>query len=239
MEASLPQLRYLLYWAPTSMPELLRLTSRCNGRFRGDRSKQMPAALFRHPLVAFYVGQCLRCFPADDIVFYLPQLVQALREDSHGVMTQFLFDTSQRLVQVSHQLMWLLATESVVDEEEEHGKKKKKKKQPPVPPELLGHGFQVRACFVVLCRRVVLGVAVAIALLTCLYYSARGLASMPCPTWPRLWQHVSKTPSHPLHCACSSESSLSLIRCVPQPNPPLQLLSHAPTPRLTAGCAAR
>ena len=58
------------------MPEILRLVSRCSGRVRGDLAKQVPASLFRHPSVALFVGMCLRCFPADDIVFYLPQLVQ-------------------------------------------------------------------------------------------------------------------------------------------------------------------
>lgn len=58
------------------MPEILRIVSRCSGRVRGDLAKQVPAALFRHPTVALFVGMCLRCFPADDIVFYLPQLVQ-------------------------------------------------------------------------------------------------------------------------------------------------------------------
>ena len=56
------------------------------------------------------------------------------------MMTQFLFETSQRSVLVSHQLMWLLATESLVDEEEHP--KKQKKKAPAVP--ITGHGFQVR-----------------------------------------------------------------------------------------------
>ena len=142
VESDAPVLRHLTYWAPASMPEILRLVSRCSGKYAGDRAKQMPGSLFRHPVVAFYVGQSLRCFPPEDIVFYLPQLLQALREDAHGVMTQFLFETSQQSVLVSHQLMWLLATESKVDEEE-HPKKKKGASPEPIS----GHGFQVRAAF--------------------------------------------------------------------------------------------
>lgn len=111
-----PQLRQLAYMAPASFPTILALLSRCNA------DKNLSAPLFTHRHVALYCVRSMRCFSAETVVFYLPQLVQALRHDRHGILSNFLFGMSQTSVLIAHQLMWLLVTESQVDPPE-HGEK--------------------------------------------------------------------------------------------------------------------
>lgn len=115
VEADDAALRHLLYWVPTAMPNVLRLVSR-----NGPERVRPREPLFVHPRVADYVGRCLRASEPHNVVFYLPQLVQALRFDRHGHMDSFMMETALTSVEVAHQLMWVLLTEAK-REEPEHG----------------------------------------------------------------------------------------------------------------------
>jgi hypothetical protein len=110
---NVPQLSHLLLWAPCAMSTVLALMNRCSHEDAGHQCRPVP--MFAHPLVASYVVRCLRRFSPDAVVFYLPQLVQALRHDSNGQLSDFLFAISQSSMLVAHQLIWLLVSESKHD----------------------------------------------------------------------------------------------------------------------------
>lgn len=61
--------QYLLYWARASPPVALALLQK---RFQS------------HPLVTQYAVRVLHSFPPATIIYYIPQLVQALRHDRTG-----------------------------------------------------------------------------------------------------------------------------------------------------------
>ena len=105
-----PALDFLSLWASASPTDLLHLLSRCSPQ----QTPQLP--LFHHPAVSAYVIRCLRLQEPEAITFYLPQLVQALRHDSHETMASFLVDTAQHSLLVALQLVWALTAESVEDE---------------------------------------------------------------------------------------------------------------------------
>ncbi len=113
--ASHPSLRYLLLWCPAHLPVVVNMLSRC----RPDGNLKAP--LSSHPLVAAYVARCLRCFDVANLSFILPQLVQALRHDVHGHMTEVLLELSGQSVLLSHQLLWVLNSESAPGAEETKG----------------------------------------------------------------------------------------------------------------------
>lgn len=55
-------------------------------------SRQFP----HHPISAQYAVRVLGSYPADAVLFYIPQLVQALRHDSMGYVTEFIKTISKR-----------------------------------------------------------------------------------------------------------------------------------------------
>lgn len=55
-------------------------------------SRQFP----HHPISAQYAVRVLESYPADVMLFYIPQLVQALRHDAMGYVTEFIKALAKR-----------------------------------------------------------------------------------------------------------------------------------------------
>ncbi|ETO12921.1 phosphatidylinositol 4 kinase-like protein [Reticulomyxa filosa] len=77
---------------------------------------------FDHVIVSQYIFKSLR-FHAQhdmqDIIFYLPQILQALRHDSSGLLMQFLIESAEKDNKMAHQLVWLCQTEAYEGEHKE------------------------------------------------------------------------------------------------------------------------
>ncbi|KAG8287986.1 phosphatidylinositol 4-kinase alpha [Homalodisca vitripennis] len=76
-------------------------------------SRQYPP----HPISAQYAIRVLMSYPADAVLFYIPQLVQSLRHDTMGYVTEFIKYISKKSQVVCHQLIWNMKTNMYIDEE--------------------------------------------------------------------------------------------------------------------------
>ena len=72
-----------------------------------------------HPITAQYATRVLNSYPAKAVLFYIPQLVQAVRYDDLGYVQEFIKNISKKSNLVAHQLMWNLETNMYTDEEGE------------------------------------------------------------------------------------------------------------------------
>ena len=70
-----------------------------------------------HPITAQYATRVLNSSPAKAVLFYIPQLVQAVRYDDLGYVQEFIKNISRRSNLVAHQLMWNLETNMYTDED--------------------------------------------------------------------------------------------------------------------------
>ena len=88
---NIPQLRHLLYWAGTDPLTAMSL-------LRKEYNS--------HPLVTQYALRVMREFSAETVIFYIPQLVQALRYDKSGLVEEYLVEAAGRSELLAHQLIW-------------------------------------------------------------------------------------------------------------------------------------
>ncbi|XP_065089538.1 phosphatidylinositol 4-kinase alpha isoform X1 [Ochlerotatus camptorhynchus] len=100
-----PELVYMLTWARVNPIQALSYFSR-----------QYPT----HPLTAQYAVTTLNSYPAEAVLPYIPQLVQALRHDTMGYVVEFIKHISKRSQIVAHQLIWNMQTNMYIDEEMHH-----------------------------------------------------------------------------------------------------------------------
>merc|ERR1719402_1631225 len=96
LEKDSPELPHLLTWAPCSPLRALSLFCK----------RTLPI----HPITAQYATRVLNSYPAKAVLFYIPQLVQAVRYDDLGYVQEFIKSISGRSNLVAHQLMWNLET---------------------------------------------------------------------------------------------------------------------------------
>ncbi|XP_034943088.1 phosphatidylinositol 4-kinase alpha [Chelonus insularis] len=99
-----PELVYMLTWARVSPIQALAYFSR-----------QFP----HHPISAQYAVRVLGSYPADAVLFYIPQLVQAVRHDTMGYAVEFIKSIAKRSQVVAHQLIWNMHTNMYMDEEKQ------------------------------------------------------------------------------------------------------------------------
>ena len=105
LEKDSPELPHLLTWAPCSPLRALSLFCK----------RTLPI----HPITAQYATRVLNSYPAKAVLFYIPQLVQAVRYDDLGYVQEFIKSISGRSNLVAHQLMWNLETNMYMDEDGE------------------------------------------------------------------------------------------------------------------------
>ena len=65
-----------------------------------------PRNLPSHPLTAQFAVRVLNSYPADAVLFYIPQLVQTTRWDDLGFASEFIQKISLKSNLVAHQLIW-------------------------------------------------------------------------------------------------------------------------------------
>lgn len=100
-----PDLVYILSWSAVTPIQALSYFSR-----------QYPS----HPLTAQYAVKTLSSYPAESVLPYIPQLVQALRHDTMGYVVEFIKNISKRSQIVAHQLIWNMQTNMYMDEDQQH-----------------------------------------------------------------------------------------------------------------------
>ncbi|CAH1104235.1 unnamed protein product [Psylliodes chrysocephalus] len=97
-----PKLVNMLTWARVSPIQALAYFSR-----------QFPS----HPISAQYAVRVLSSYPADTVLFYIPQLVQALRHDKMGYVNELIRYIAKKSQIVAHQLIWNMKTNMFIDED--------------------------------------------------------------------------------------------------------------------------
>ena len=97
-----PELTHALYWSRIHPVKALAFFSR-----------QYPP----HPITAQLAVRCLNSYPPDAVLFYVPQLVQAVRYDNMGYVVEFIKLLAQKSQLAAHQVIWNMQTNKFTDEE--------------------------------------------------------------------------------------------------------------------------
>ncbi|XP_071514880.1 phosphatidylinositol 4-kinase alpha isoform X1 [Panulirus ornatus] len=100
--SDIPELNYMLTWAPVPPVKALAYFSR----------QHSP-----HPLTAQYAVRVLSNYPPDTLLFYIPQLTQALRYDTMGYVAELIKLAAKKSQLLLHQLIWNMETNKFRDED--------------------------------------------------------------------------------------------------------------------------
>ncbi|KAJ3192679.1 phosphatidylinositol-4- kinase, partial [Entophlyctis luteolus] len=97
--------RFLFYWAEVSP---ITAISYLNPKFN-------------HPWILQYAFRVLEYHPVDQVFFYIPQMVQALRHDVSGYVEHFILKTARISQLFAHQIIWnMKANMFIVVKEKKH-----------------------------------------------------------------------------------------------------------------------
>ena len=135
-EGAATSIEALSMYEPVSGPEAIGLVNRCSGSGReSDRQKNsVLRSPHSAPCVIRFVVRSIGNLPPAVQEYYLPQLVQLLRRDVFGAMSDLVVRMSSRSALVNHNSTWLLQAESVSKTQGEHG-------TIPMPDASAYHGF--------------------------------------------------------------------------------------------------
>lgn len=95
-------LRWLLLWAPVPPVDAVEMLTPDGGG--------------SHPMVLQYAMRTLEEHPVDLVFFYVPQLVQTLRQDMYGYIAQFILNTSLISQLFCHQIIWNMEANKYKDD---------------------------------------------------------------------------------------------------------------------------
>ncbi|PIO77059.1 phosphoinositide 3-kinase family, accessory domain protein [Teladorsagia circumcincta] len=70
-----------------------------------------------HPVTVQYAVRVLRSYPADALLMYIPQLVQAVRHDTMGYVAELIVWLASHSQLLAHQLIWNMETNMYTDED--------------------------------------------------------------------------------------------------------------------------
>ncbi|KAK6746150.1 hypothetical protein RB195_012331 [Necator americanus] len=70
-----------------------------------------------HPVTVQYAVRVLRSYPADALLIYIPQLVQAVRHDNIGYVAELIVWLAGHSQLLAHQLIWNMETNMYTDED--------------------------------------------------------------------------------------------------------------------------
>ncbi|KAI9253575.1 hypothetical protein BY458DRAFT_535835 [Sporodiniella umbellata] len=93
-------LQHLHYWAPVAA-----ITA----------AQYFLPAYNNHPLVLQYAMRTLEYHPVDNVFFYIPQIVQALRYDQLGYVEKYILEAGQTSQLFAHQIIWNMQANFFVD----------------------------------------------------------------------------------------------------------------------------
>ncbi|CAH8523065.1 unnamed protein product, partial [Dicrocoelium dendriticum] len=91
LEEDVPELMQVLTWAPVAPIVALSFFSRMYPQ---------------HPVTHQYAVRVLNNYPSETMLFYVPQLVQGVRYDKLGYLTECILDSAKRSPLLAHQLLW-------------------------------------------------------------------------------------------------------------------------------------
>ncbi|CDW56508.1 phosphatidylinositol 4 kinase alpha [Trichuris trichiura] len=105
VESVTSEMKYVPSWAPVSPAMALSFFSR-------------PAS--EHPVAAQYAIRVLKSYPPSVLLYYIPQIVQAVRYDSLNYMSEFILSMASKSQLLAHQLIWNMQTNMYTDEDGKH-----------------------------------------------------------------------------------------------------------------------
>ena len=125
----------LVCWSEAPAHMAIDMLNRLHGKADDALYESQPPCVE----IVRYALRSLKAADQEEIVFFLPQLVQLLRRDEHGVIGHYMKEICQMSTLVCHMAMWALLVESeepesvVADEHKRHGYCKKLLYADPLP----------------------------------------------------------------------------------------------------------
>lgn len=104
LKSDIPQLKFVLLWKAVPPMSALHL---------------FQTKYLNHPIVVQYAHRVLLEFPAENLLFYTPQVVQTLRHDKRGLVARFIINAakSKSSQLLAHQLIWNMRANMYLDAE--------------------------------------------------------------------------------------------------------------------------